>query len=399
MRKTRITVLALVLVMGIIFLTGCTTFDNFKEAFFSKKGAASDTIKIGILEPQTGNDSSKGELEIEGIELANSIVNEVLGKKVELVYADTQSSIYVAESAVSDLIDKKPVLVLGSYGDAVSLVASQQLEKVKIPAIAITATNPLITKNNEYYFRVTFNDASQGKALASYVHEGLGLKQAGVIRMEDEDATSELVRQFSAQLESLTEDENCITATAQISQNAKSYKEYIEKIQAAGVKAVFMPVSLKTAEKVFQEVQKAGLTDVTFIGPKDWHNNELIELQNKYQNIKIAVASNFTSINAEGQMDNDILYEQFIKVYEDKHNNDDPPEETVLGFDAYMIAMQAIEKAGSVDGYLVKEALGATSNFNGASGQISFDETGEPKKSINVDIIQNGKYVSVFTVK
>lgn len=399
MRKTRNIALILVLILLISVMTGCMTFDNFKEAFFSEKGAAADTVKIGILEPQTGNDSDKGEMEIEGIELANGIVGEVLGKKVELVYADTQSSIYVAESAVADLIDKKPAVVLGSYGEAVSLVASQKLGKVKIPAIAITATNPLITKNNDYYFRVTFTDASQGKALAEYVFEELGQVKAGIIKMKDEDTTSELVRQFTSQMGELTGDETSIAASVQISPKAKDYKEYLEKIQSSGVQAVFMPVSLKTAERVFEEAQKIGLSGVTFIGPKDWHNNDLIELQNKYTGIKIAVASNFMSTSAEETADEDILYNQFIKAYKDKHGDSEPPEETVLGFDAYMIAMQAIEKAGSIDGYLVKEALRGTSNFKGASGEISFDETGEPTKPINVDIINEGKFVSVYTAK
>lgn len=397
MRKTKNIALALVLILGMMVMTGCTTFDNFKEAFFTEKGAASDTIRIGILEPQTGNDSDKGQMEIDGIELANGIVDEVLGKKVELVYADTQSSIYVAESAVADLIDKKPAIVLGSYGEAVSLVASQKLGKVKIPAIAITATNPLIIKNNEYYFRVTFTDASQGKALADYVFEELGEKKAAIIKMKDEDTTSELVRQFTAQMEELTEDETSIAASVQISPNTKDYKEYIETIKAAGVKAVFMPVSLKTADKIFAEAQKMGLNDIAFIGPKDWHNNDIIELQNKYMGIKIAVASNFMSSSAEETADEDILYNQFMKAYKEKYGDSEPPEETVLGFDAYMIGIQAIEKAGSIDSYLVKEALKGTNHFRGASGEISFDETGEPTKPINVDVIQDGKFVSVYT--
>ena len=399
MRKVRNITLALVLILGMTVMTGCTTFDNFKEAFFSKKGAASDTVRIGVLEPQTGNDSDKGQMEIDGIQLANGIAGRVLGKKVELVYADTQSSIYVAESAVVDLTDKKPVIVLGSYGEAVSLVASQKLGKVKIPAIAITATNPLITKNNEYYFRVSFTDASQGKALADYVFEKLGQAKAGIIKMKDEDTTRELVRQFTSQMEELTKDETCIAASVEIDPKAKDYKAYLEKIKDSGAKAIFMPVSLKTADRVFAEAQKVGLDDVMFIGPKDWHNDDLIELQNKYKGIKIAVASNFMSSSAEETADEDILYNQFIKAYKAKFGESEPPEETVLGFDAYMIGIQAIEKAGSIDGYLVKEALKSTSDFKGASGEISFDDTGEPTKPINVDIIQDGKFVSVYTAK
>ena len=69
-----------------------------------------------------------------------------------------------------------------------------------------------------------------------------------------------------------------------------------------------------------------------------------------------------------------------------------------MAFDAYMIAVSAIEKAGSTEGQAVKEALKATSNFAGVSGEISFNDNGEPTKTINIDVIQNGKFVSVYTV-
>ena len=76
---------------------------------------------------------------------------------------------------------------------------------------------------------MTFTDASQGKALADYVFEELEQAKAGIIKMENEDTTSELVRQFTAEMEKLTEDENCIAASVQISPKAKDYKGYLEK--------------------------------------------------------------------------------------------------------------------------------------------------------------------------
>ena len=52
LRKVLAAVLAASLVMG---LSGCTTYNNFKNAFFSDGQAASErTIKIGIYEPMTG---------------------------------------------------------------------------------------------------------------------------------------------------------------------------------------------------------------------------------------------------------------------------------------------------------------------------------------------------------
>jgi len=196
MRKLRNIAVIMALILAITVMTGCTTYDNFKAAFFGSQGLKAETIKIGVLEPNTGTDSKMGQEEIRGVQLAHKLVPNVLNKDVELILADTQSSIYVAETATTDLIAKQPAIVLGSYGDTVSLIASQQLGEAKIPAITMTATNPLITTNNPYYFRVTFTDASQGKAIAHYIVEKLGLKKAAIIRIENDDTVTDLLSKF-----------------------------------------------------------------------------------------------------------------------------------------------------------------------------------------------------------
>ncbi len=422
MRRKTTAILALALMLTLVSsaLAGCTTFDNFKEAFFSKNGAEADTVRIGVLEPQTGNDSGKGEWEMRGIELAHELYPKVLEKDVELVYADTQSSIYVAESAVGDLIDKKPAVVLGSYGDAVSLVASRQLGEARIPAIAMTVTNPLITANNDYYFRVSFTDADQGSALAEFTYTCLGQVKAAVIQQKGEDSVSELVRRYTSRMKELTKDANAIEADIQIDKNVKDYSDCIEKVKQSGVRVVFMPLPLSAAEKVFDTASKAFLVNIVFIGPKDWNGEDLLKLQEKYPAIKIATASDALAVasgqavqekdaNKDGQNDQtessktsaedmqSDLYKEFFTAYQKKYGKEEPPEAVALGFDAYMIALRAIEEAGSVDGYAVKEAMKNTEGYAGVSGDISFGPTGEPKKTIHVNMIQNGVFVTVFT--
>ncbi len=398
MRRLKTTVLVITVIITVMLLTGCTTYQNFKEAFFSNKGETGDTVRIGVLEPQTGNDSGKGELEIRGIELANKMVPEVLGKKIELVYADTQSSIYVAETAAVDLTNKEPCVVLGSYGDAVSLVAGQIFGEEKIPAITITATNPLITENNEYYFRVTFTDASQGRAAASFVHDYLNLDEAAVIRMQNEDTAAEMVSEFGKTFRKLTDNGDSVVTTIEIPKDTRDFTEYMEELKESGAEAVFMPISLKNAEKLFQAADKLGITGITFIGPKDWHTDDLIRLQQQFSGIRIAAASDFASSIAD-EAEATELYEQFIAAYKEEYGEGEPAEETALAFDAYMIAIDAIEKAGTVDGDAVKNALQQTSGFEGVSGEISFDDSGEPTKTINIDLIENNRFVSVYTVK
>ena len=92
------------------------------------------------------------------------------------------------------------------------------------------------------------------------------------------------------------------------------------------------------------------------------------------------------------------MYEQFVENYKAEYQGAEPTEAAALAFDAYMIAIQAIEHAEGTDPEKIRETILHQTNFNGASGKIKFDEAGEPKKPINVDIIQNGMYVSVYTV-
>jgi len=402
MRKIRNIGIAAVLILAMTVITGCTTYQNFKATFFGEQGVKSDTIKIGVLEPQTGNDSKMGNEEIRGIELAHKLVPSVLDKEIELVYADTQSSIYAAETAVTDLISKDPAVVLGSYGDTTTLIASQMLGEAKIPAITITATNPLITTNNPFYFRVSCTDASQGNALGYYVVKKLGLKKAAIIRMEADDTTNELISKFKVRMRRLTADQNCIVATVDINEKNNDYEHYLQPVKDAQAKAVFMPVSLTVAEKVFQQADKMAMYDVNFIVPKDLHGDELLQAAKKYPKIKVSVSSDLVSNVEEAPAsgaETTSVYDQFVGAYTEQYQGAEPTEEAALAFDAYMIAVKAIEISRGTDPEMVREAMLKTSNFDGASGRITFDETGEPQKPINVDIIQNGIYVSVFTVK
>ena len=110
-RKTRKAAILAALLILTVAAAGCTTYSNFKNAFFAD-GDSGDKIVIGVLEPQSGEYSDKGKAEIEGIELAHEIRPDVLGKDIELIYGDTQSSVYVTESVVKDMVGKEPDVVL-----------------------------------------------------------------------------------------------------------------------------------------------------------------------------------------------------------------------------------------------------------------------------------------------
>ena len=78
----------------VLSLCGCESYDNFINGLSAKgeteetaayTADSSDTVKIGIFEPLTGDDAQAASEEIAGIELAHSLYPTVLGKEVELM--------------------------------------------------------------------------------------------------------------------------------------------------------------------------------------------------------------------------------------------------------------------------------------------------------------------------
>ena len=70
---------------------------------------AADTIKIGVYLPITGGNAIGGQLELDGVKLANKEAPTVLGKKVQLVVVDNKSDKVEAANAVKRLVEKEKV--------------------------------------------------------------------------------------------------------------------------------------------------------------------------------------------------------------------------------------------------------------------------------------------------
>ena len=104
--------------------------------FASVSGAANQPIKIGVFEPMTGANAAGGELEIEGVKLANQLYPTVLGRKIELVIADNKSDKVEAATAAARLVEKEKVAaIIGSWGSSLSMAAGDIVKKAKVPAV------------------------------------------------------------------------------------------------------------------------------------------------------------------------------------------------------------------------------------------------------------------------
>lgn len=408
--KKRLKALSVVLLLFMIAgtLSGCMTFDNFKKTFIDEQVVGEEnTITIGIYEPISGAFKEQGEEEIRGIELANSIYSNVNGIKIKLVKVDNQSDINSAKGAIQNLIKMNPSIIIGSAGEANSMVASPYIEAAKIPTITPSAVNPLITENNKYYFRASITESQRGAGLAEYVYSVLGSRKIATISMKNDSANTAMIRGFNAkvhELEQGADSESASTITSVVYRKIvdvdfKNFGRLVKNIKASGADVVILPFGAEKADKFFTAIEKENLEDkITFVGSSYWNAEEFVNMMKKHPKIKVVFPSDSVfsggktttkSVTAETQ--------RFIIKYANKYGNDsEPTSNAALGYDSYLLAINAINKANSKKPEDIRKALSEISGVRGATGVFNFDKDGNPIKSVNLSTIKSGKVISLY---
>ncbi len=347
---------------------------------------ASDTIKIGVFEPLTGNYAAGGEIEVEGIKLANQLYPEVLGKKVELVIVDNKSDKAEAASAVARLIEKEKVCaIIGSYSSSLSIPAGDMVKESEVPCVAPSATNPLVTQGNDYYFRVCFIDPFQGKVMARYAYNQ-GAKKAAIIQEVSNDYAVGLASFFKEEFIKLTGDENSVVDVLNYQTGDNDFSAQLTNIKGKNPDVVFAPGNFTESALIVKQGKQLGIT-APFLGGDTWEIDEFLKVGGA--EIEGVAFSTFFDPSVTFTPESTKFLDAFKKAYPDK----EAAAATALGYDSYIVLLNAIERANSADPQAIRDALAETKDFDGAAGVITLDANGDAIKDAVIKTVKDGKFV------
>ena len=360
----KILAIALVLVM-VLSLCAC-----------GQKDSGEAVVKIGVFEPQSGDNGAGGKQEILGMQYANveTPTVEIGGEtyKVELVYADNASSNDKAASAAQTLISSGVSLVLGSYGSGVSIAAGDTFAAAGMPAIGVTCTNPQVTAGCDVYFRICFLDPFQGTVLANYAKDALGATKAYCLAKQGDDYSGGLCNYF---IEAFGE-ENCVYEV--FPEGTSDYSTYVTNAQNQGCDVFFSPVSTEAAAQIIAKADTQAL-GMPILAGDTWDSNVILDAA-KGTAVEVAV----TTFYQEGA---DAEFDAAIKAWinsdatalANNGGNDELAAVTVMGYDAYYVALEALKAAGSTNPADVLAVLPSLS-YTGVTGEISFNEIGDANR-------------------
>lgn len=357
--------------------------------------AAPKTIKFGVFEPLTGANAGGGAIEAEGIELANALYPTVkVGDKeikIELVKADNKSDKVEAANAAQRLVDKdKVTVVLGSWGSSLSMAAGPIVKQAKIPAVGLSCTNPLVTKGNEYYFRVCFLDPFQGTVMANYAFGEVKAKKAVIIREVSNDYSVGLAKFFADAFKGLTKDDKAILAELNYNTGDTDFSAQLTEVKKFKPDVIFAPGNFTESALIIKQARELGLK-TPFLGGDTWETPEFLDVGKKA--VEGAVFSTFFATEVPITETSKVFLDEYRKKF-----NKEPAAVTALGFDGYLVARAAIEAAQSTDPVKIRDAIAKTSGFKGATGEITLDAEGDAVKSAVIKVVQDGKFTYKTTV-
>ncbi|MBE5815675.1 MAG: amino acid ABC transporter substrate-binding protein [Clostridiales bacterium] len=348
---------------------------------------AENIVKIGVFEPASGDSGAGGKQEMLGMQYANKVQPTVTIGGVEytvlLQYADNASSTDKAPSAASELVNAGVSVVLGSYGSGVSIAASPLFAEAGIPAIGVTCTNPQVTAGNTHYFRICFLDPFQGTVLANYAYKELGVTTAYLLGENGNDYDMGLINYFKKAYTALggtVYEDFFPTGTA-------DFTPYITNAQMYGAGVVFAPCSIAYDTLIIN--QAAGQNaEFALLGSDTWDSNMILEAATN-TNLKIYV-STFYQEGGNPEFDNGFKawLNSDAEAMTNNGGNDIISAVSAMGYDAYFVALKALEAAGSTDPKAVNDALW-TVTHDGVSGAIVFDAT-------NGDAVRDTAYIKTI---
>ena len=325
-------------------------------------------IKVGIFGDLTGQTWEFGRASKNGFELATKEINDsggINGKKIRFIFEDDQGRPETARMVVEKLISQDKVdVILGEVASTISLAAAPVAQEAKFPMISHASTNAKVTEVGDYIFRACFIDPFQGEAMAKFAFNQLKLRRVAILYDVQSDYSKGLSNNFK----------NTFTALGGKIINEQSYAQtdpdftaQLKTIKKSKPDAIYLPGYYSQTAVIAKQAREMKM-NFPLLGSDGWDSPELWKLGGKSLNNSY-ITNHFAVDNPSPTMKN------FVAKYEAKYGVK-PDSLAALAYDTMHLLADALKRANSTDGKILRDALAQTKNFEGVTGKITrFDES------------------------
>ncbi len=324
-------------VLGVAMASMCVVAGaNAAGAASAPSGAP---IRIGLLAPLTGSGGAYGKEEETAAKAAAAHINAhggVLGRPLEIVVADDETTPTAGVSAARKLIDVDGVVAItGVWSSAVALAVRPVALEKSVALLPVGSADELTEGDNKgLVWRFQTNGKNWGQAFANVAYKD-GAKTASILVLQT-PFTLSTVKPFA---ERFAQQGGKVLDTLYFNPNQPSYRAEVEKIFSKKPDAVFLPSYIPEFSAIVREIYRSGYES------KLYTFSHAADSGGKFvQNVGKAAAEGVNHVQAT-PVGNNASYQLYLKQTQQ-------PEGTIVAFGANVfdeinVLALAIEKAKS----------------------------------------------------
>jgi branched-chain amino acid transport system substrate-binding protein len=330
-------------------------------------GADSNTTKIAIVGPVTGQYASFGQQMKNGGEMAVADINEaggVLGKPLELEVGDDACDPKQAVAVANQMSGDDVALIAGHYCSGSSIPASNVYAESNVVMISPASTNPTFTDNRPgpNIYRVCGRDDQQGGVAGAYLAKNFGDKNVAII--DDKTAYGKgLAEEVKKALNAAGVQE---VLNESYTAGEKDYSALVSKLKQADVDVLFIGGYHTEAGLIVRQMRDQGMDTILMGG------DALITQE--YWSITGPAGEGTLMTFSPDPRKNPAAAEVVARF---KEKGIEPEGYVLYTYAAIQAWKEAAEKAGTTDAAAVVKALNEN-EFDTVIGNFEFDDKGDP---------------------
>jgi len=356
--------------------------------------AADNVVKIGAILAVTGPAAYLGGPEARTLETLVADTNKaggILGRQVQLIVKDSQGSAEKAVSFAKQLVEEEEVLAIigpSTSGESMSLKGyCDQNETILVScAAAETIVNPVA----KWVFKTPQNDAFAAIKIYQTM-KALGITRIGVVVSSSgfgQGGKAQLVKYAPDYGISILINETYDAASTDLT-------GVLSKVKAASVQAV-VNWSVEPAQAlVAKNMRQVGMEQPLFQSHGFGNISYVAAAGKAAEGIIFPCGRLFYAELLPAAHPQKQVLVNYKRAYEAKYKED---ASTFGGhaYDAFLVVVEAVKKAGSVDKNRVRDAIEGIKGLAGTGGVFSFsptDHNGLTLEAFEMFTVKNGEFV------
>ncbi len=315
-----------------------------------------------------------------GVDIAIDFAGDVLDHEVEVLHEDDGCNAEGGQTSATKIVSNPEIIAMigtscsGAGVPAAKIISDAGYVMVSPSNTAIALTDPDLSWQPGY-LRTAHNDRVQGPAMADFAYNELGVRKAAAIH-DGDPYTSGLAQVFADAFEELGGE---IVAFEAEAADATNVEPLLTTIAASEPEFIYYPLFIPLGSLITNAVHDIpGLEDV-IIAAADG-------LQSPSFNENTVGTHNGMYLSGPDLSFSNAFYEdEFLPAYRDEYGTDPTAPFHAHSYDATMLILEAIKEVAQVsdDGTLLigrqdlRDALYATSGYEGVTGTLTCDEFGD----------------------